>query len=156
MNSKARFLAHSQAGPSVAGKPYKTPRSGHTPTSGKSVPIHDYKRFLKDLGYLVPEVGQFTIQTSNVARSPSSPDSNARYALNAATGEASMTISTEPIPFQTIVCAENSNSDIMVMQSAEDRVGTDAPSSLNRARERRVLIQRAMRSRYIIVGGIGA
>jgi hypothetical protein len=47
MNSKARFLAHSQAGPSVAGKPYKTPRSGHTPTSGKSVPIHDYKRFLK-------------------------------------------------------------------------------------------------------------
>jgi hypothetical protein len=54
------------------------------------------------------------------------------------------------------VCAENSNSDIMVMQSAEDCVGMDAPSSLNRARERRVLIQRAMRSRYIIVGGIGA
>ena len=38
------------------------------------------------------------------------------------------------------VCTENSNSDIMVMQSAEDRVGMDTSSSLNWARERRVLI----------------
>ena len=38
------------------------------------------------------------------------------------------------------VCTENSNSDIMVMQSAKDRVGMDTASSLNWARERRVLI----------------
>jgi hypothetical protein len=50
------------------------------------------------------------------------------------------------------VCDENSNSN----ESAEDRVGVDAPNSLNRARELRVLIQRAMCSRYILVGGIGA
>jgi hypothetical protein len=37
-------------------------------------------------------------------------------------------------------CTENSNSDIMVMQSAKDRVGMDTSSSLNWARERRVLI----------------
>jgi transposase InsO family protein len=41
---------------------------------------------------------------------------------------------------QTAVCTENSNSDIMVMQSAKDRVGMDTSSSLNWARERRVLI----------------
>jgi hypothetical protein len=40
----------------------------------------------------------------------------------------------------TPVCTENSNSDIMVMQSAKDRVGMDTSSSLNWARERRVLI----------------
>ena len=38
------------------------------------------------------------------------------------------------------VCTENSNSDIMVMQSAKDRVGMDTSSSLNWAREWRVLI----------------
>ena len=38
------------------------------------------------------------------------------------------------------VCTENSNSDIMVMQSAKDRLGMDTSSSLNWARERRVLI----------------
>src|SRR6516164_11908 len=36
------------------------------------------------------------------------------------------------------VCTENSNSDIMVMQSTKDRVGMDTSSSLNWARERRV------------------
>jgi hypothetical protein len=38
------------------------------------------------------------------------------------------------------VCTENSNSDIMVIQSAKDRVGMDTSSSLNWAREWRVLI----------------
>jgi hypothetical protein len=42
--------------------------------------------------------------------------------------------------FDIRVCTENSNSDIMVMQSAKDRVGMDTSSSLNWARERRVLI----------------
>ena len=40
----------------------------------------------------------------------------------------------------TGVCTENSSSDIMVMQSAKDRMGMDTSSSLNWARERRVLI----------------
>jgi hypothetical protein len=40
----------------------------------------------------------------------------------------------------TSLCVpKNSNSDIMVMQSAKDRVGMDTSSSLNWARERRVL-----------------
>jgi hypothetical protein len=39
-----------------------------------------------------------------------------------------------------VVYTENSNSNIMVMQSAKDRVGMDTSSSLNWARERRVLI----------------
>jgi hypothetical protein len=38
------------------------------------------------------------------------------------------------------VCTENSNSDITVMQSAKDRVAMDTSSSLNWAREWRVLI----------------
>jgi len=33
-----------------------------------------------------------------------------------------------------VVCTENSNSNIMVMQSAKDRVGMDTSSSLNWAR----------------------
>ena len=41
-----------------------------------------------------------------------------------------------PRPVRT----ENSNSDIMVMQSTKDRVGMDTSSSLNWARERRVLL----------------
>jgi hypothetical protein len=39
-----------------------------------------------------------------------------------------------------VVCTENSNSNITVMQSAKDRVAMDTSSSLNWARERRVLI----------------
>ncbi len=42
--------------------------------------------------------------------------------------------------FSPTVYTENSNSDIMVMQSAKDRVGMDTSGSLNWARERRVLI----------------
>src|SRR5947208_739032 len=38
------------------------------------------------------------------------------------------------------VCTENSNSDIMVMQSAKDRVGMDTSGSLNWARETGALI----------------
>jgi hypothetical protein len=41
---------------------------------------------------------------------------------------------------RTGVCTENSNSNIMVMQSTKDRVAMDTSSSLNWARERRVLI----------------
>jgi hypothetical protein len=49
-------------------------------------------------------------------------------------------IGAQPDAETAVVCTENSNSDIMVMQSAKDRVGMDTASSLNWARERRVLI----------------
>jgi hypothetical protein len=52
------------------------------------------------------------------------------------------------------VCIENSNSDIVMMQSAENRVGVHTASSLNRARKRRILTQRTMRSPHIIIGGV--
>ena len=38
------------------------------------------------------------------------------------------------------VCTENSNPDIVVMESAQD-LRRDAPGPLNRARDRRILIQ---------------
>jgi len=52
------------------------------------------------------------------------------------------------------VCIENSNSDIVMMQSAENRVGVHTASSLNPARKRRILTQRTMRSPHIIIGGV--
>jgi len=39
------------------------------------------------------------------------------------------------------VCTENSNPDVVVMESAEDLERFDAPGPLNRARDRRILIQ---------------
>ena len=53
------------------------------------------------------------------------------------------------------VCIKNSNSDIVMMQSAENRVGVHTASSLNRARKRRILTQRTMRSSHNIIGGVG-
>ena len=53
------------------------------------------------------------------------------------------TLPAQPPPYGVApppVCTENSNSDIMVMQSTKDRVGMDTSSSLNWARERRVLL----------------
>ena len=64
----------------------------HRTNVGNPVPIVDYKRFLHEIGYLVPEVEAFTIRTSNtdpeIAETAGPqlvvPLSNARYALNAA------------------------------------------------------------------------
>jgi len=38
------------------------------------------------------------------------------------------------------VCAKNSNPDIMVMKTTEDRVGLDVPDPLNRAKSRGIFI----------------
>ena len=40
-----------------------------------------------------------------------------------------------------VVCTENSNPDVVVMESADDGERFDAPSPLNRARDRRIFIQ---------------
>src|SRR6202022_991821 len=64
----------------------------HRTNAGNAVPIHDYKRFLQGIGYLVPEVETFMIRTSNIDPEIAEvagpqlvvPLSNARYALNAA------------------------------------------------------------------------
>ena len=39
------------------------------------------------------------------------------------------------------VCTENSNPDVVVMESAEDGERFDTPGPLNRARDRRIFIQ---------------
>src|SRR4029453_17784377 len=44
----------------------------------------------------------------------------------------------------------------MVMKSAQDGARTDHTGSLNRARNRRILVQRSMRSDEIVIVGIGS
>jgi len=64
----------------------------HKERRGKSVDMNEYKQFLRDLGYLLPEGGDFQITTQNVdpeialMAGPQLvvPVMNARYALNAA------------------------------------------------------------------------
>jgi malate synthase len=60
--------------------------------SGEALELEDYERFLRDIGYIVPEGNEFGIRTCNVddeiavVAGPQLvvPLSNARYALNAA------------------------------------------------------------------------
>src|SRR5450759_2935818 len=54
-----------------------------------------------------------------------------------------------------LVCTENLNPGIVVMESAEDGERFDASGPLNRARNRRILVQRPMRSDGVVVIGIG-
>ena len=64
----------------------------HIARSGQAMDMADYKAFLKDIGYLVPEGPDFTIDTQNTDPEFASipgpqlvvPIMNARYALNAA------------------------------------------------------------------------
>ena len=44
-------------------------------------------------------------------------------------------------PAQMPVCTENRNPHVMVMKSAEDWIRFDISSPLNRARDRRILVQ---------------
>ena len=53
------------------------------------------------------------------------------------------------------MCTENLNPGIVVMESAEDGGRFDASGPLNRARNRRILVQRPMRSDGVVVIGIG-
>jgi thiamine pyrophosphate-dependent acetolactate synthase large subunit-like protein len=54
-----------------------------------------------------------------------------------------------------LVCTENSDSHVVVMQSAEEHMRRDATDALNRARERRVFVQRSVRSQIVVIAGIG-
>ena len=64
----------------------------HIDNKGKVIKIEDYKKFLKDIGYLKDEGPDFKIETNNVDEEITSiagpqlvvPIMNARYALNAA------------------------------------------------------------------------
>jgi len=55
----------------------------------------------------------------------------------------------------TGVCAENSDSDVLVMQTADQGMGHDASDPLNWAREWRILGQGAMRSQGVVIARIG-
>ena len=46
-----------------------------------------------------------------------------------------------PAVAPTLVCTENLNPDVMVMEPAKDGVGIDDAGPLNRARDRRIFIQ---------------
>src|SRR5256885_11205100 len=64
----------------------------HRERSGEPLDLGDYERFLRDIGYVLPEGNDFTIRTTNVDDEIAHiagpqlvvPLSNARYALNAA------------------------------------------------------------------------
>jgi hypothetical protein len=55
----------------------------------------------------------------------------------------------------TGVCTENLSSGVAVMKSAQDGARTDHTGSLNRARNRRILVQGSMRSDVIVIVGVG-
>jgi len=64
----------------------------HRECSGEPLDLSDYERFLRDIGYVLPEGDDFAIRTANVDNEIAIiagpqlvvPLSNARYALNAA------------------------------------------------------------------------
>ena len=60
--------------------------------------------------------------------------------------------STSDIP----VCTENLYPHIMVMKAAKDGVRFDASSPLNRGRNRRIFVQRPVRSDVIVIASIGS
>jgi hypothetical protein len=53
------------------------------------------------------------------------------------------------------VYTENSDTDVVVMQSTEESMRHDAAGPLDRARDRRIFVQRSVRSRFIVISGIG-
>ena len=54
-----------------------------------------------------------------------------------------------------LVCSENSDTNILMMQPADQSMRHDATVPLSRTREWRVLVQRAMRSRGVVIARIG-
>jgi len=51
------------------------------------------------------------------------------------------------------VCTEKSDSAILVMKTAEDKLRCDDAEALNGARERGIFAQRAMNSRLVVISG---
>src|ERR1700687_4437097 len=52
------------------------------------------------------------------------------------------------------VCTENLNPDVVMMKSAQDSVRTYDAGSLNRPRNRRIFVQRSMRSDAVVIIGV--
>jgi len=52
------------------------------------------------------------------------------------------------------VCTENLSSGVVLVKSAKDGVSFDASDSLNRTKNRRILVQGSMRSEVIIIVGV--
>src|SRR5258708_36142591 len=57
--------------------------------------------------------------------------------------------------FFMAVCTENLSSGVVVVKSAQSGACTDHTGSLNRARNRRILVQGSMRSDAIVIVGVG-
>jgi hypothetical protein len=53
------------------------------------------------------------------------------------------------------VCTENLSSGVVVVKSAQNGACTDHTGSLNRARNRRILVQGSVRSDAIVIVGVG-
>ncbi len=53
------------------------------------------------------------------------------------------------------VCTENSDSHVLVMQSAEERMRPNATDPVNGARQWCIFVQRAVRSQIVVIPGIG-
>jgi hypothetical protein len=49
------------------------------------------------------------------------------------------------------VCSENSDSDVLVMQSAEECMRHDTSDPLNWAHDGRIFVQRAVRSDFVVI-----
>ena len=52
------------------------------------------------------------------------------------------------------VCTENLNAGVVVVKSAQDSARTDHTGSLNRAEDRRILVQGSMRSDAIVIARV--
>jgi hypothetical protein len=52
------------------------------------------------------------------------------------------------------VCTENLNASVMMVESAQDRAGSDGADALNWTPERRVFVQRAVGSDFVVVAAI--
>jgi hypothetical protein len=64
-------------------------------------------------------------------------------------------IRSNEIPNVRLVCTANSTPDVMMVKPAEDRVRTNDSDLLDRTKNRRILVQRPMRSDGVVVSGIG-
>jgi hypothetical protein len=54
------------------------------------------------------------------------------------------------------VCTENLNPHVIVMKSAKDWLRFDISSPLNRAIDRRIFVQRPVRSEVIVIASVGS
>ena len=57
--------------------------------------------------------------------------------------------------WETPVCTENSDSGVLVMQPADHGMRHDVSTPLNRACEWRIVVQRSVRSDFVVIARIG-